>query len=546
MKRLFFVLLVLLFLPTQALSGLPGAVLNENGFSEQAQSAADAAFNAVSGLATKGEAVRGGSGPLAELALNSGSIICNSWIISIRQNIKSLSIASSRMGSDSEEYIKTADAIRKLTELAEIVERECTEKDLIGQPPSSSGVASSSSGVTGGSSGATEGSSGQSSAGGRPATPRDGETVADEICRRQCESQQAAMYRAERDNDRKQEEARKTRQRADEAKRALEEAERNLNNARTERDRLKGNKPPAMGSNASNALLRQWEQYNNSLNNLERQIPDIERQLSRLRDRNTSAQRVADFDAGEARRAQEAYAAAVNAYNACLRRCVKTAKDAGEGTTLVVPGGGTAVNKSATSNKGKKDRVKTGEATVELESVNAVDGTNAFDAKEVEKVGKGDKKVKKEPEPKNQPPKVEKEPYKPVVVKTPEKVIEPPKVVKTEPKQPPVEEEPFQVNLSGSIGFVHTVGSSPCPQAAGSVTIYSSVPMDITGVSTSGSIAPKLTVNKSGSGTSHTITVFFNCSSPDKGSFSGTITVNTKSKGGETKAIPIPANGTVK
>ncbi len=64
-------LLACLSQPRLAHADLPGSLLKENGFSDQAQNIADAAWNAYAGARTKGETWRGGSGPLINLALNS-------------------------------------------------------------------------------------------------------------------------------------------------------------------------------------------------------------------------------------------------------------------------------------------------------------------------------------------------------------------------------------------------------------------------------------------------------------------------------------------
>lgn len=548
---------LLLLLPMQAQAGLPGAVLNENGYSEQAQNAADAAYNAVSGIATHGESVRGGSGPLAELALNSGSLICNSWIIAIRQNIQKLSVASASMGGDSPEYARTADALQKLNRLAEIIERECTEKKLIGiQPPSSGGVVGGSGGGTASSSGGGEDSGSSSGGDDGRIHPRDGETVADEICRRKCAELEAAMNRAERENERAQKEAQKTAGRAREAETARDNAQRDLTAKRAELRQLQANRPAPIRGSATNAQINEWTQYNRRIDALNRDIPDLESRLPGLRERATSARRVADSDAARAARTQAAYNAARVAYYECLRRCKSAAEAAGERTTLVVPGGGgsgRAVNKSATT-PSKVKTVPNKRVTIELEDAVSVGGANAFNPKEIENIGRGGGKT--EPVKVIAPPVVvQQPPVKPVTPittppVTPAIAVTTPTVpvaVQPEPKPEPIKEEPFDISHSGSVQFTHTVGSSSCPQDAGTVTISTSQAASIEGVDCSGAIASRLTTIPSGSGNQHTVKVLFNCSSADKGSYSGNVTVSVRStKTGETKTISIPASGMVK
>lgn len=536
---------LLLILPMQARAGLPGAVLNENGYSEQAQNAADAAYNALAGLATHGETVRGGSGPLAELALNSGSLICNSWIIAIRQNIKRLSIASASMGGDSPEYARTADALRKLEELAAVIERECTEKGLIG---SGGGVVVGGGGGGGNGGGTAEGGGGASGGGddGR-VRPREGETIADEICRRKCADAEVAMIRAERENERAQEEARKTAQRAREAATARDNAERELTAKRAELQRLQANRPAPIRGSATNAQINEWTRYNRRLDALNRDIPDLESRLPGLRDRAASARRVADSDAAYAARTQAAYNAARDAYYDCLRRCKSAAEAAGERTTLVVPGGRTTpVNKSVTTPVGKVKTLPNKRAVIELENAVSVGGVNAFNPKEVEQIGRGGGKpesVKVIAPPVSVQPPVKTPPVKPAVaVATP--VV--PTAVQPEPKPEPVKDVPFEVSSGGSVQFAHTVGTSSCPQDAGTITVSTNQAAGIAGVDCSGTIASRLTTIPSGSGNLHTVKVLFNCSSAEKGNYSGNVAVRVRNtQTGETKTVSVPASGTV-
>lgn len=113
---------------------------------------------------------------------------------------------------------------------------------------------------------------------------------------------------------------------------------------------------------------------------------------------------------------------------------------------------------------------------------------------------------------------------------------------------PPVE-PPFQATATGQFSFNHTVGSSPCPQPAGTVTVTSNNgnPLTISNISVSASISSRVNVSAGANGTtSPTLSAQFNCSSAQNGNFSGTVSATiTDTVTGETQTIVKSVSGSV-
>ncbi|MBN8531275.1 MAG: hypothetical protein J0L97_05380 [Alphaproteobacteria bacterium] len=182
-----------------------------------------------------------------------------------------------------------------------------------------------------------------------------------------------------------------------------------------------------------------------------------------------------------------------------------------------------------------------GDVKVELEQSIKVNGTDPFNVRDVEDAGvnNADGQAVTPPAP-------------PVVtppVTTPPVTTPPTTTPPTTPTDPtPPAATPFAASVSGSFSFAHTVGSSSCPQAAGTATVTSNNGhvLSVTNISVSGSIQPKLTVSAGANGTSVTVTAQFNCSSPANGTFTGTVTATvTDTVTGETQTISISASGSV-
>ncbi len=183
---------------------------------------------------------------------------------------------------------------------------------------------------------------------------------------------------------------------------------------------------------------------------------------------------------------------------------------------------------------------------IELEDAITTSGTNAFDAREVEKIevvphgghatGGGvtspDDGYIFVPSPGPNtatPPEIR---YTPSGNSAPIEVLPPPAA-------------PFKVSVSGVIQATHTVRSSPCPQSAGSLSVTNtgnSNPIEIVSATASGTVATKLSLSPAGT----TLRGDFNCSSPDNGTFSGQVQIVVRdTQTGKTQNVSAPASITV-
>lgn len=187
--------------------------------------------------------------------------------------------------------------------------------------------------------------------------------------------------------------------------------------------------------------------------------------------------------------------------------------------------------------------------SIELEYVVSVSGTNPLNPYEIQRIpymlNNTDGMTPMTPV----TPVVPVTPTIPVVPTTPVTPVTPttPPTTPTEPV-PPVA-TPLVVNAAGAVNFTHIVGTSSCPQPAGSITVTSNNgnPLTISNVSDSGSIASRLDESVvSNNVATPQISAQFNCSSAQNGTFSGTISgIATDMVTGETANFSVPATGTV-
>jgi uncharacterized membrane protein YgcG len=115
---------------------------------------------------------------------------------------------------------------------------------------------------------------------------------------------------------------------------------------------------------------------------------------------------------------------------------------------------------------------------------------------------------------------------------------------------PPPANDPLNVSTTGGpFSFAHTVGSSPCPQNAGTVTISSNNgnPLTVNAIVVTGNISSRInTATLSNNTAMPQIRSQFNCSSATNGSFSGNVTATVRDTiTGEIENISIPISGTV-
>jgi uncharacterized protein YukE len=302
------------FLPTHA-SAVVGAYLGEKGFSEQTQNAADTLESALAAAATKGDSVRGASGALGQLALNSGSLICSSWIISFKLRIQKMH-QDAVFNSDLDPMIQKAeDFVAKL-------EANCARVGLLGPTaPQGGGVVAGGGKGTGRGKGTGGGSGGGSTPGGTGGvsdgpgafTPTPGSTTADEICRRNCADKQEAMQKAVNEFELVDGIAKRTDESARKAEKAVADAESKQASLRSELANLDKNGPVAGQS------LQVQVAWNNARNKVKSSLDDVSKALPGMKKNAADERRTADTLLARSKELKLAAERATAAYNECVR-----------------------------------------------------------------------------------------------------------------------------------------------------------------------------------------------------------------------------------
>jgi hypothetical protein len=344
------VLLAGLLLPTGAAYGVAGSYLGQQGFNEQVQNAADAAESALAAAATNGNTVRGASGTLGTLLLNSKELICSSWIIKFKTDIRNMHIAAA--GMDGEAADRQANAIAKAEAFVNKLVKACDETfGLAPPPPGGGGGGGSTGGGAGGSAGGSNSGSGSggSNDSGSTASPRlPGESTADYICRKRCAALYdamlgalAAMDRANQAADQAAQAAAAAHAAADQARADLQNAQQQLAAQEARLSDLKSNPPPPMTSGRDAAQLQAWSDYSSARNSTQASIKALKDKIDRLqqdiKDKENDAKdkdKAAQKAKSDAEQAQADAQAAVDAYNACLKKCRDEAAMGGENVTI--------------------------------------------------------------------------------------------------------------------------------------------------------------------------------------------------------------------
>ncbi len=222
-----------------------------------------------------------------------------------------------------------------------------------------------------------------------------------------------------------------------------------------------------------------------------------------------------------------------------LMRCEQRCNAAEEnGKHILVPGGSSSSSGGGSSSSGGIE--------IELEDAHAQDGTNAFDAKEVEHIRDGGHETMTPPP--SQPPiqttpPIRSEPVPPV------EPVKPPEVKVGGGESiiiPPPPKQPFDAMLASNSGSLrHTMGKSSCPDALGRTSVRSSDnrPIRVEIIGNNSVIAGTV----SGSGTaSPGIEVTFTCAVPGGGSYSETLNIKaTDPASGESRTLSYSASITV-
>jgi hypothetical protein len=301
-------------LPTCA-SAVVGAYLGEKGFSEQTQNAADALESALAAAATKGESVRGASGALGQIALNSGNLICDSWIIGFKLRIQ-------KMHQDAVYNPDLDPLIQKAEDFVAKLEANCARVGFMGPtPPQGGGVVAGGGKATGGGKGTGGGTGGGGIPGGTGGvsdgpgafTPTPGSTIADEICRRNCADKKEAMQQAVNEFELVDGIAKRANDGARNAEKAAVDAESKQASLSQELANLEKNGPVAGQS------LQVQVAWNNARNKLKSSLKEVSNALPGLKKTAAEQRRIADTLLARSKELKLAADSATAAYNECVR-----------------------------------------------------------------------------------------------------------------------------------------------------------------------------------------------------------------------------------
>jgi len=363
MLRFFLTCLFLIVFSIPVQAGPVGKTLGEMGMSDEVQTLGDTLQQEAAALASgkawrltgalKGktvDSVRGASGALSELALNSGELICNMWLINFHVRIRNMHKDNLHLSGD--DRIQHLQLIQKMQEFVGQLELECTRVGLIG---------------LGGPS--TEADDDEAAEEEEPEeeekewriTPRDGETVGDAICRYNC----SAEYSAMREEERLLSNVKKDKEKADkdvrESQTDLAKKQKWLKDAQQEiketdailAETLNGNdsakkKARHIQAGKRNGIAKA------TVTRLTEEIPNLKKKIDVAKAYAKSVQSSLDWRQSQTENVRKAY------YD-CLKKCIDSATRAGEKMTLKCPddypcptktgSNATALPKSATGGK---------------------------------------------------------------------------------------------------------------------------------------------------------------------------------------------------
>ena len=339
------------FQPVQA--GVVGKALGELGMDAETQNLGDTLQSELAALKTQGTNVRGASGALSELALNSGELICNSWLIGFNVKIRNMIIENEQLSGDVK--IRHLQAITKMREFVSKLELECTRVGLIGDggPVGDESAEEETE---------EEPEEQEAEDDGR-IKPRPGETIGDAICRHRC---QAAF-------DKMREWEKSEKSAADALKTATNEATRLQKRlAKLEADLAESKAKVAKAKKAvkktiypdstfqeRQAVIKAGKDLSIHEPAVERLTGEVASAKAALKKAQTQVKSWQDHVNWVTRYADQAR----NAYYDCIRNCVKQATAAGEKMTLTCPDDYPCLNKGTDAVPGRSETIPKGKKT---------------------------------------------------------------------------------------------------------------------------------------------------------------------------------------
>lgn len=315
------------FQPVQA--GPVGKALGDLGMDAETQNLGDALQGELAALKSQGNTVRGASGALSELALNSGELICNSWMIGFNVKIRNMIIENEQLSGDVK--VRHLQAISKMREFVSKLEMECTRVGLTGDG-----------GPVGEESTEEEPEQEEEETEAEPEDdgrikPLPGETIGDAICRHRC---QAAF-----DGMREWEKSLKSAEKIyNEAAKKAANLQKRLTKLESDLAESKAKVAKAQKAVKKTLYPDSTFQERQAVINAGKDLSVYKPAVERLSREVASARAAFKKAQAEAKSWQEHLSwvtrnveKARKAYHDCIRNCVKQAKAAGEKMTLTCP-----------------------------------------------------------------------------------------------------------------------------------------------------------------------------------------------------------------
>jgi len=315
-----------------ALAGVVGKSLQEMGANKQVQNAGDALEKSFITITTKGKATRGAKGALGELALNSGELICNAWIISFRVHIRNMIVENVGLSGDSQ--VRHLQLIQKAQDFAAQLEQECTRVGLIGQTP---GGKPSGSGGTPAASGSSDDMLPEPKDPTQTIDRRPGETVADAICRHRCQPYLDRLNEEKRwlaETEKWQKEAE---QKYREKHAAAEKLRAEVAKLQKELAALNQITRASYNSNWKQSRKDEWTDAQARSGRIKSNLGIVQGNLDTAAKAETAARAHLQIMERAVVSQRQRTQTAQQAYDDCLRRCLQQAADAGDPTNTVCP-----------------------------------------------------------------------------------------------------------------------------------------------------------------------------------------------------------------
>lgn len=332
------------FQPAQA--GPVGKALGDLGMDSETQNLGDALQGELAALKSQGNTVRGASGALSELALNSGELVCNSWIIGFNVKIRNMIIENEQLSGDVK--IRHLQAITKMREFVSKLELECTRVGLTGD----GGPVGEESAEETEEEPEQEEEETEAEDDGR-IKPLPGETVGDAICRHRCQAAFDKMREWEKSLKSAEKIYNEAAQKAANLKKRLTKLESDLAESKEKVAKAKKAARKTLYPDSTfqerQAVIRAGKDlsiYEPAVKRLSREVASASAAFKKAQAEAKSWQEHVNWVTGNVEKARKAY-------HDCIRNCVKEAKAAGEKMTLTCPDDYPCVTKGSDAAPGK-------------------------------------------------------------------------------------------------------------------------------------------------------------------------------------------------